>query len=145
MSCSQVNDKETEVLTTHLGTRFQLLTKLRETYRQVIYHWTLKALTRHILRLDVATFSGADTIIVLTDFAATAKLKGAHMRTCEHPTTANEDVAIVLYSPGTAHAHNLTSTQTHTHTDTHTHTHSIRKNRDRAREERPDGLLARLE
>ena len=96
----QVNGKEREVLDVRVGTRYELLREIRTTYRQVIYHWTLKSLTRLMQKLDVATFNGKSTVVMLTDFAASAQLKGAYQRTCEHPTTANEDVAIVLHSPG---------------------------------------------
>ena len=51
-------------------------------------------------RLNIATFNGSEEIIVLTDYAAVYEMKGKKMRTCEHGTTSNQLVALVLHSPG---------------------------------------------
>ena len=51
-------------------------------------------------RLNIATFDGNKEIVVLTDYAAVYEMKGKRMRTCEHGTTSNQLVALVLHTPG---------------------------------------------
>ena len=59
----------------------------------------MKDWQKHMSRLNVATFDGDKEIIVLTDYAAVCEMKGKQLRTCEHGTTCNQLVALVLHSP----------------------------------------------
>jgi hypothetical protein len=63
------------------------------------YHRWVHFMTRHQEQLEVATFDGNTEILIKTDFAAVATLKASHLTTCEWPTTAHENVALVLHSP----------------------------------------------
>ena len=59
----------------------------------------MKDWQKHQSRLNIATFNGESEIVVLTDYAAVYEMKGKQMRTCEHGTTSNQLVALVLHSP----------------------------------------------
>ena len=52
----------------------------------------------HQEQLDTVTFPNTE-IRIKADYAATAELKAKWMKTCEHPTTANQLVVLVLHSP----------------------------------------------
>ena len=56
-------------------------------------------MTRHQEDLDVGTFNAETTVMAKTDFAANAELQAQHTRTCEQPTSASQDVALVIHSP----------------------------------------------
>ena len=55
-------------------------------------------MTRHQEQIEVATFNGKTDILVKADFAAVAQLQASHTTTCEWPTSAHENVALVLHS-----------------------------------------------
>ena len=55
-------------------------------------------MTRHQEQMEVATFNGKTDILVKADFAAVAQLQASHTTTCEWPTGAHENVALVLHS-----------------------------------------------
>jgi hypothetical protein len=81
------------------GTRRDLMDNLRDyllVYRlhMWVHHWEY-----HQMQLDAATFP-RNEIRVNVDYAATCELKAKDMKTCEHPTTANQLVALVLHTPG---------------------------------------------
>lgn len=50
--------------------------------------------------LFIQTFNGQIEIPVKTDFAAGNEMKAKNTLTCEHPTIAQQCVALVLHSPG---------------------------------------------
>ena len=91
--------KYTKVLREVQCTRRVLLHAITSTLPAVVYHLWIDAMTKHMQHLDVATFDGNTAIVVMSDFAAAAKLQAAYTATCEWPTTANQCVALVLHSP----------------------------------------------
>ena len=91
--------KTTKILQRIDCTRKNLLDRIKKMYKNMAYHRWVHFMTRHQEQLDVATFNGRHEIIVKTDFAAAAKLQASHTATCERPTTAHRDVALVLHSP----------------------------------------------
>jgi hypothetical protein len=73
--------------------------QIKQSYRPFLYHKWIHAMSFWQEKLDVATFPD-DDIIVKTDFAAAAELAAKWTSTCEWPTSAQQDVALVLHSPG---------------------------------------------
>ena len=55
-------------------------------------------MTRHQEQIEVAILNGKTDILVKADFAAVAQLQASHTTTCEWPTSAHENVALVLHS-----------------------------------------------
>ena len=53
----------------------------------------------HQAKLKIATFDPKKEIVILTDYAAVYETKEKDLRTCEHGTTCNQLVALVLHSP----------------------------------------------
>lgn len=80
-------------------TRRELLDRIKSLYRDMAYHRWTHYMTRHQHLLHIATFNGIKEIVVLTDFAAVALLQASRTTTCEWPTSAHENVALVLHSP----------------------------------------------
>ena len=92
-------DKTTKVLQTVSCTRLDLLERIKGLYKDMAYHRWVHFMTRHQEQLEVATFNAQTDILVKTDFAAVAQLQAGHTKTCEWPTSAHENVALVLHSP----------------------------------------------
>ena len=93
------NGKTTNKLVEHYGTRAELLEYIREKATEWSFHRWVKNWMKWQSKLNIATFDGATEILVLTDYAAVYEMKGRTMRTCEHGTTCNQLVALVLHSP----------------------------------------------
>jgi hypothetical protein len=90
---------KTKVLQSISCTRRDLLDRIKAKYKDMAYHRWVHYMTRHQEHLEIATFDGDTEILVKTDFAAAAKLQASHTTTCERPTTAYENVAMVLHTP----------------------------------------------
>jgi hypothetical protein len=84
----------------HTGTRAELLLEIEDNARDFFYHRWGIAWTRWQFKLDIATFDGRTSILVLTDFAAVYEMKGKEVGTCEHGISSHQLVALVLFNPG---------------------------------------------
>jgi len=91
--------KTTNKLTEHHGTRAELVDYIRENAAAWSFHRWVKNWMKWQSKLNMATFDGATEILILTDYAAVYEMKGKTSRTCEHGTTCNQLVALVLHSP----------------------------------------------
>ena len=91
--------KTASKLVEHYGTRAELVDYIREKAAQWPYHRWVKDWMKWQSKVNIATFDGRTEILVLTDYAAVYEMKGKTSRTCEHGTTCNQLVALVLHSP----------------------------------------------
>ena len=91
--------KTANKLVEHYGTRAELVDYIREKAAQWPYHRWVKDWMKWQSKVNIATFDGRTEILVLTDYAAVYEMKGKTSRTCEHGTTCNQLVALVLHSP----------------------------------------------
>lgn len=91
--------KTANKLVEHYGTRAELVDYIREKAAQWSYHRWVKDWMKWQSKVNIATFDGRTEILVLTDYAAVYEMKGKSLRTCEHGTTCNQLVALVLHSP----------------------------------------------
>ena len=91
--------KTANKLVEHYGTRAELVDYIREKATQWSYHRWVKDWMKWQSKVNIATFDGRTEILVLTDYAAVYEMKGKTSRTCEHGTTCNQLVALVLHSP----------------------------------------------
>ena len=77
-----------------------MLLEIEDNARDFFYHRWGIAWTRWQFKLDIATFDGLTSILVLTDFAAVYEMKGKEVGTCEHGISSHQLVALVLFNPG---------------------------------------------
>lgn len=91
--------KTANKLVEHYGTRAELVDYIREKATQWSYHRWVKDWMKWQSKVNMATFDAKTEILVLTDYAAVYEMKGRNLRTCEHGTTCNQLVALVLHSP----------------------------------------------
>ena len=91
--------KTANKLTEHHGTRAELVDYIKENAAEWSFHRWVKNWMKWQSKLNMATFDGATEILILADYAAVYEMKGKDSRTCEHGTTCNQLVALVLHSP----------------------------------------------
>ena len=97
--------KTANKLTEHHGTRAELVDYIKENAAEWSFHRWVKNWMKWQSKLNMATFDGATEILILADYAAVYEMKGRDSRTCEHGTTCNQLVALVLHSPSETLAH----------------------------------------
>lgn len=83
-----------------LSTYGEIINKLADKTNKWHQHMWIKQLTKRAQELEIATFDGERSIVVVTDFANRNKLHGIAQSTSEISPAVGCAVAIVLYNPG---------------------------------------------
>jgi len=78
----------------------EISNKLADKTNKWHYHMWIKQQTKRAQELEIATFDGERSIVVVTDFANRNKLHGIAQSTSEISPAVGCAVAIVLYNPG---------------------------------------------